>query len=1233
MRVIFNMKDVCASRVLSFPGLILSEKVPLSLASFLAKSQGIVVQTFNFFGRVYHCTMKEPQGASMSVFVQFDECDHVQDMFCQCDASQEAGVCIHIAETIRQIFSHSSVPLHRRFLSSPYYQFLFQHEVVQKECCVSKTKLTFALKEGVLEVEGEIESLLSMLEAEGEMDESSIKFAHLTEEDLNAWYQKRPSKKLAFELSYACDVARFLFQKENKEGPPTCSLHDGVLSMVWPDLRVHILLVREADPMLFGSLSSYPGSFKVNPYAQAILKTCVYDIETESLRLTWEGTSARNMPVWKKIKQKWVQEFPKVYEECVKEALVQESLLENLLNNGACSTEFFDTQEHVLEWELALSEVHGMSVQAVISGSKEKVLWCIGRWAWTQEGRFVRTRGSFFSAGAFTILLQDLSSFIDHARNWLSLFEEFYVHNEPLLKDISYHVDSQGALSFCRKNENSKRKDFCAFGSWIYVPKQGFFVHQMEQSKLLLQQSIGPHRVAQFIRKHRLELKNVEGFFAEKDPIEKVELSIRQEKKSIIRIDPLIVWNKASFAKEVLFFEEFGYIPSVGFFELSSSVHLAREITRHQAEEWCHFFEVELPAFEKRADCVIDPLLRAPQTLRLMCKTMDQEDVEESVNQEQILASKDHLWDVDFFWKSPLGIATFEEVSAAKRRHDTYLITNAGTLRLSDNRFEWLLVLTQGKKKGESLRKLKTWDFLKIKAHEEVQFDVAAETSPRSFIDKLLHDKPMAPLPSMNLLNSTLRFYQQAGLEWLWMLYSFGLSGLLCDDMGVGKTHQAMALLAVIKEFLDKKDVKRSFLIVCPTSLIWHWKEKIEKYLPSFTLCTYVGQERDLQNFLQNKQDLFLTTYGIFRNEHTRLCKIHFEVAIFDELQIAKNHVSRIWSALSSVQATMRIGLTGTPIENQLRELKALFDLLLPGYLPEDSLFRELYVRPYERSVIEMERFDALSRYVRPFVLRRKKSDVLKDLPEKVEECYHVELAGDQKNLYRQVATQQAGVLIQQLRDESIPIPYIHIFALLSALKQICNHPAAYLKEVEQYEQYESGKWEAFVELVEEAIESGQKVVVFSQFLSMLDIIKLHLGKQGIGYAEIRGRTKERGVELARFQGDPSCRVFLGSLQAAGLGIDLTAASVVIHYDRWWNAARENQATDRVHRMGQERGVQVCKLITVGTVEERIDTMIERKSQLLEDVISYDDHQVVKRLSRAELLELFSDVEQMSKGE
>jgi SNF2 family DNA or RNA helicase len=321
------------------------------------------------------------------------------------------------------------------------------------------------------------------------------------------------------------------------------------------------------------------------------------------------------------------------------------------------------------------------------------------------------------------------------------------------------------------------------------------------------------------------------------------------------------------------------------------------------------------------------------------------------------------------------------------------------------------------------------------------------------------------------------------------------------------------------------------------------------------------------------------------------------------------------------VKGGIKIGLTGTPIENRLRELKTLFDLTLPGYMPPESDYLRFIVYPIEREN-NMERKGLLSRLIRPFVLRRMKKDVLKDLPEKTEELARCDFFEQQEKLYREVLIQQKDAIMQELSDSSKIVPYLHVFALLSKLKQICDHPALYYKKIEDYQHYHSGKWELFKELLSEARESGQKVVVYSQYLGMLDIIEMYLKEMGIGYASLRGSTRDRREQSRLFAEDPNCEVFVASLKAAGLGIDLTSASVVIHYDRWWNAAREDQATDRVHRFGQNRGVQVFKLMTKNSFEERIDQIIERKRVLMDESVGVDDQNVFKTLTREEIYDL-----------
>ena len=415
---------------------------------------------------------------------------------------------------------------------------------------------------------------------------------------------------------------------------------------------------------------------------------------------------------------------------------------------------------------------------------------------------------------------------------------------------------------------------------------------------------------------------------------------------------------------------------------------------------------------------------------------------------------------------------------------------------------------------------------------------------------------------------------------------------------------------------------------MCPTSVIYHWQEKLQEYLEGFRIVTFYGLERSLDDFDESCHVL-LTSYGVCRREVKRLKEMKFDLAVLDEVQAAKSQASRLHHALLQIQASMRVGLTGTPIENHLMELKALFDVVLPTYMPSEHDYREFFIKPIEKEQ-NLQRRQLLSRLIKPFVLRRKKGDVLTDLPEKTEEVFHCELSEEQRHLYREVLEQTRSQVMDDLKDPNKVVPYVHIFAILTQLKRVCNHPAVYLKQPEKFRKHESGKWDLFVELLSEARASGQKVVVFTQYLAMLDIFEDYLKSEGIAFASIRGATINRGEQLRLFNQDPSCEVFLGSLQAVGLGVDLTAASVVIHYDRWWNAARENQATDRVHRIGQTRGVQVFKLVTKGTFEERIDALISAKGRLMEEVVGVDDQDVIKRLDRTELIQLLQYVDDAS---
>ena len=526
---------------------------------------------------------------------------------------------------------------------------------------------------------------------------------------------------------------------------------------------------------------------------------------------------------------------------------------------------------------------------------------------------------------------------------------------------------------------------------------------------------------------------------------------------------------------------------------------------------------------------------------------------------------------------------TAAEIARARRDGVRALIRGSLWIDVTDPQLAWLDDATIGPRGHILVTKL---ELLRIRGSLRgkciFRGDPACERVFHLF-DEIQTD---ADAPSSAACGIDLYGYQQTGYQWLWLLQQNGFGGLLCDDMGLGKTHQAMALIAAFATTKAHAEI----LIVCPTSVIDHWREKLARFIPGVPVT--------------------LTTYGLVRSRFEQFRGKRFDLLVLDEMQTIKNADTATHHALRGIDKRIAIGLTGTPIENHEGELKALLDFVVPGYLPKHVDDRV-----------------TLQRLVRPFVLRRTKAQVLTELPPKIVDRRSCELTSEQRTLYRRVLEARAKPLRAKLRAGE-NVSYVHIFAALNYLKQICNHPASvsggWADGVFDGE-VTSGKWELFRELLDECMSSGLKVVVFSQYLQMLALIEDHLYRNEIGYASIKGSTSDRGAEVARFRDDPDCRVFTASLRAGGLGIDLTSASVVIHYDRWWNQAREDQATDRVHRLGQNKGVQVIKLITRNTIEEKIDELIARKGSLASDLIRTDDPSLVKTFSRDELDDLLSE--------
>ena len=516
---------------------------------------------------------------------------------------------------------------------------------------------------------------------------------------------------------------------------------------------------------------------------------------------------------------------------------------------------------------------------------------------------------------------------------------------------------------------------------------------------------------------------------------------------------------------------------------------------------------------------------------------------------------------------------------------------------------------------GEAL-KVDTIGMLRLKA---AMGDFDQFAGSKTLLNKLrgrLDFDPEMATPEMSASKLNLRGYQEVGLKWLWWLYRNGLHGLLADEMGLGKTHQAMALMTAIQK--ETPDAK--FMVICPTTVLDHWLDKAVAFCPNLNPMKYHGTARlSLLNKMEQECSLLITSYGVLLRDIKHLGAIGWKALILDEAHFVKNHETATYQAVCKVKSQIRVCLTGTPMENDLSELKNIFDFLVPGYLGSNEFFKRNYMSPIsDGSAPEAEL--GLQKLIYPFKMRRTKVQVLPDLPAKVEDVRHCALSDEQVRLYREIVAMKAKPLVDQLQDENSSVPYLHVFATISLLKQVCDHPALILENAD-YRKHESGKFELLKELLDEALGSGHKIVIFTQYLGMVKIIQSYLTDKKIGHEVLTGQTRNRGEVIERFQKDPNSKIFIGSLLAGGIGIDLTAASEVIHYDRWWNASKENQATDRVHRIGQEKNVQVLKLISRGTLEEKIDSIIAAKAALFEKFMDRDED-VFKNLSRQELIDL-----------
>lgn len=483
-------------------------------------------------------------------------------------------------------------------------------------------------------------------------------------------------------------------------------------------------------------------------------------------------------------------------------------------------------------------------------------------------------------------------------------------------------------------------------------------------------------------------------------------------------------------------------------------------------------------------------------------------------------------------------------------------------------------------------------------------------------------------------LNNILRYYQKTGFKWLKVLDYYKFGGILADDMGLGKTIQMLSIIVdYVQNSNQNKDVipgqeeienkKRASLVVCPSSLTLNWQNESKKFTNELKTLVIRGNLSDRKRQIDNieQYDLIITSYDLLKRDIDLYLEkdYKFRFIIADEAQYLKNSNTKNAKSIKQIKADTRYALTGTPIENSLAELWSIFDFIMPGYLFSYKKFKTMYENSIVKENDEIV-MNKLKMLIEPFILRRNKKEVLKELPEKTVTVLNNEMEEEQKNLYITYLARAKQEIAEEIKLNGYEKSHIQILAALTRLRQICCHPSLFINDYK----FGSSKLEQCMEILKEASNSGHKILLFSGYTSMFELIEKELKQMNIKYFKLTGATKvdERIKLVDEFNENPDIKVFLVSLKAGGTGLNLTGADMVIHYDPWWNISTENQATDRAYRIGQKNNVQVYKLITKNSIEEKIYELQEKKATLAENMLNTKTT-FINKLSKNEIMDLF----------
>ena len=469
-------------------------------------------------------------------------------------------------------------------------------------------------------------------------------------------------------------------------------------------------------------------------------------------------------------------------------------------------------------------------------------------------------------------------------------------------------------------------------------------------------------------------------------------------------------------------------------------------------------------------------------------------------------------------------------------------------------------------------------------------------------------------------MDDILRDYQKTGFKWLKVLDSYHFGGILADDMGLGKTLQ---VLAILLDYKQKNKEKRTSIVICPSSLSLNWLGEATKFAPELKVCVIKGNAKERERLIKNvqKNDLIITSYDLLKRDVEIYKEIdyNFKYIIADEAQYMKNSTTQNAKAIKELKGETKYALTGTPIENSLAELWSIFDFVMPGYLFKYKKFKTLYEVPIVKENDERA-MNRLKMLIAPFILRRNKKDVLTELPEKTITVLNNQMTDEQEAVYLSYLAQAKQEVADEIQLNGFEKSQFKILSTLTRLRQICCHPSLFIKDYKD----ESSKLNQCIEILSDAIEAGHKILLFSGYTSMFDIIEQELKSKKIKYFKLTGSTKidERIKLVDEFNSNSEIKVFLISLKAGGTGLNLTGADMVIHYDPWWNQSAENQATDRAYRIGQKNNVQVYKLITSNSIEEKIYELQNKKAELIDNMLDTKTS-FVNKLSKDEIMSLF----------